>query len=352
MAGRLYAKQAKIHFANTAGTMQNLRWGIIGVGRFGLIHARVLQSLSGSELVAICNRNQERLDQAAAALDLARCYTDYEQLLADPEVDVVSITTHWQQHFELARAALASGKHVLLEKPLAATGEQCRQLVAAAEYASGHFMVGHVCRFDPRVTLAKRAIDEGRVGRIVSMHAKRNLPRAPGHIRLDKISPLMGDGVHDADLMMWFLGRPPSRVYGRQIHFGEMTYPEIGWGMLEFEDQAVGIVETNWGLPPNVPTVIDARMEVVGTEGMLTVDCANTGLQVLDPSGLKMIDTSYWPEQYGQPIGALREELAYFARCIHQQQPPTVVTPAEAAQAVIVMEAVERSASLGEPVEL
>ena len=332
--------------------MSDLRWGIIGIGRFGLIHARVIQSLAGNELVAICNRNEQRLDHAAATLNVSRCYADYEQLLADREVDVVSITTHWQQHFTVARRALASGKHVFLEKPLAATGQQCRELLEAAENASGQFMVGHICRFDPRVTLAKEAIEAGRLGRVVSLHAKRNLPRAPGHIRLDKISPLMGDGVHDADLMMWFLGRVPSRVYARQVHFGELTYPDLGWAVLEFDDQAVGVVETNWGLPENVPTVIDARMEIVGTEGMLTVDCAATGLQVLDSSGLKMIDTSYWPQQHGQPIGALCEELAYFANCIRGQRAPAVVTPFEAARAVMVMEAAERSAQLGVPVEV
>ena len=332
--------------------MEQLRWGIIGIGRFGMVHARAVRSLADSELVAICNRNPDRLAVASNELGLDRVYTDYRELLADTDVDVVSITTHWQQHFAVAQAALNSGKHVLLEKPLAATSAQCLELLAMAERASGRFMVGHICRFDPRVTLARDAVRQGRIGRIVSMHAKRNLPKAPGNIRLDKISPLMGDGVHDADLMMWLLGRAPSRVYGRQIHFGTMTYPEVGWALLEFDDEAIGVVETNWGLPENAPTVIDARLEIVGTDGMLTVDCANTGLRVLDKQGLKMVDTSYWPEQYGCLVGVLRDELAYFASCIRRQQDPTVVTPAEAAQAVIVMEAAEQSARLGRPVDV
>lgn len=271
-------------------------------------------------------------------------------MLGDARIDVVSITTHWQQHFELAQEALASGKHVFLEKPMAVNGQQCRELLRAAEAASGQFMVGHICRFDPRISLAKRAIEQGRIGRIVSMHAKRNLPQAPGSLRLDKISPLMGDGVHDADLMIWFMGRPPSRAYGRQVHFGPWKYPEVGWAMLEFDQAAVGVVETNWGLPKNVATVIDARMEVVGTLGMLTIDCSNTGLSVLDENGAKMLDTSYWPEQHGQLVGALREELAYFADCIRQGRKPQVVTPAAAAQAVLAMEAAERSAELGQAV--
>jgi UDP-N-acetylglucosamine 3-dehydrogenase len=208
-------------------------------------------------------------------------------------------------------------------------------------------MVAHVCRFDPRVTLAKAAIDEGRIGRIVSMHAKRNLPRAPGRLRLDKISPLMGDGVHDADLMLWFLGKPPSHIYARTVRVDRFRYPDIGWAVLSFGDEAVGAIETVWRLPENAPTVIDAKLEVIGSEGALTIDCAHTGLTILDANGLKMPDTAYWPQQHGRQIGALAHELQYFADCIRRDRPPQVITPIEAARAVMVMEAAERSAAEG-----
>lgn len=327
-----------------------IRWGIIGIGRFGRLHARAVQSIYGLELTAICNRNRERLTDARTEFAVPLATADYRELLDDPAIDAVSITTHWQDHFEVAAAALASGKHVLLEKPMAATGEQCHQLEESARTARGKFMVGHICRFDPRVTLAKRAIDDGRIGRIVSMHAKRNLPQAQGSLRLDKTSPLMGDGIHDADLMMWFLGRPPTRIYGRQLRFNEFRYPDVGWAMLEFGDDAIGVVETNWGLPANTPTVIDAALQVVGTEGMLTIDCSHTGLTVLDSNGLKMQDTDYWPEQHGSLVGVLQNEVAYFADCVRRDRTPDVITPEEAARAVRVMQAAEQSAATMQPV--
>lgn len=334
----------------TAPPLQPIRWGIIGVGRFGRLHARALESLPGVEVAALCNRHAERLAVASEELSIERTYSEYRRLLADPSIDAVSITTHWQDHYDVALDALRSGKHVLLEKPMAATDAQCREIVAASKTAAGKFMVGHICRFDPRVTLAKQAIAEGRIGRIVSMHAKRNLPQAPGRLRLDKISPLMGDGVHDADLMMWFLGRAPSRVYGRYVRINEFKYPDLGWAMLEFGEEAVGVIETNWGLPVNVPTAIDAKLEVVGTDGMLTVDCSHTGLTVLDAQGLKMQDTDYWPEQHGSLVGALRDELLYFLGCIRSGRSPAAITPEEAALAVCVMEAVEHSAAAHVPV--
>ncbi|MBI2480443.1 MAG: Gfo/Idh/MocA family oxidoreductase [Planctomycetia bacterium] len=331
---------------------QPIRWGIIGIGRFGRLHVRAVQSIYGLELAAICNRNRDCLEEAQAEISAPRAMSDFRELLDDPSIDAISITTHWQDHYEVASAALASGKHVLLEKPMAATSEECRQLVELSQGSPGKFMVGHICRFDPRVTLAKQAIAEGRIGRIVSMHAKRNLPQAKGSLRLDKTSPLMGDGIHDADLMMWFLGRAPTRVYGRYVRFNEFRYPDVGWAMLEFDDSAIGVVETNWGLPANTPTVIDASLQVVGTDGMLTIDCSHTGLTILDASGLKMQDTDYWPEQHGSLVGILQNEIAYFADCIRHNRTPDVITPAEAALAVSVMEAAERSAAGTQPVEL
>lgn len=328
-----------------------IRWGVIGVGRFGKIHARVIASLPGCQLAALSNRNAPRLAEAALEFGTAEkdCHLDYRELLARPDIDAVSITTHWRDHHEVALAALEAGKHVLLEKPMAATAEQCRELLRAAATAPGHLMVGHICRFDPRVTLARDAIAGGRLGRIVSMHARRNLPKAPGNIRLDKISPLIGDGIHDADLMMWFLGRAPTEIYARNLRVGEYRHPDLGWAMLHFDDQAIGVIETVWCLPENVPTGIDATMEVIGTEGKLTIDCTHTGLSITDAEGTRMPDTVYWPIQHGRQIGALARELETFAAAIRGGEPPTVITPFEAARALAVMETAEFSALAGQP---
>ena len=181
------------------------------------------------------------------------------------------------------------------------------------------------------------------------MHARRNLPKAPGHIRLDKISPLIGDGIHDADLMMWFLGgQCPAEVTGRNIKIDQFQYPDLGWAMLHFgKDEAIGVVETVWCLPESVSTGIDSKMEIIGTEGKLSIDCANTGLSITDSEGSKKPDTVYWPMQYGRQIGALERELSYFADCIRRESKPEVITPLEAARALVVMETAERSAAEG-----
>ena len=134
-----------------------IRWGIIGVGRFGRVHARALKVIPGCKLVAICQRNEERLASAAAELGIDRTYLHHRDLLADPEIDAVSITTHWQEHFITARDALQSGKHVLLEKPMAATIEQCRELLSISREAAGILMVSCFYALRESRSMAERA---------------------------------------------------------------------------------------------------------------------------------------------------------------------------------------------------
>ena len=105
--------------------MTPLRWAIIGFGRFGMAHAQVLMGLPGIELAGVSSRRAGPLAERAATLGIERAETDYRQLLDDDQVDVVSIVTHWEEHHQIALAALAAGKHVLLEKPMAVDTDQC-----------------------------------------------------------------------------------------------------------------------------------------------------------------------------------------------------------------------------------
>ena len=295
---------------------KNLRWGLIGLGWFGEIHAEALATMPGIELAALCTRRPQRLAEVADRFQVPKRYTDYRELLADPDIDVVGVITHINDHRDIAIDALRSGKHVFLEKPMAPTVADCDQILAAAEQAAGSFMVGHICRFDPRVALAKQAIDEGRIGKIVSMHARRNLSVNIGRMVLDAISALMGDGIHDGDLMRWFSGASPVSVYAQEIHPGRNKYPDGGWAMARLDNGAIAVIESIWHLPQSTPYQIDARMEIIGTEGALYINCGEAGLEIHDHAGNHMPDTLYWPNVFGQRFGILRAELRYFADCI------------------------------------
>jgi len=332
--------------------MQKIRYGIIGLGFFGEKHAEVLKNIPSVELAAVCTRRENRLQEVAGMFNVPKTYQDYRELLKDREIDAVSIVTHINDHRDIAVAALKSGKHVFLEKPMAGTPEDCDAIITAAAGAKGMLMVGHICRFDPRVALAKEAVQEGRIGKIVSMHSARNLPAFIGAGVLDKISPLMGDGIHDVDLMLWLTGDRLASVYAQNVRVHEHKYPDIGWAMCRFAGGAVGVIETIWALPDNTPFTIDARMEIVGTRGALYIDCGNAGLTINDEKGLHKPDTVYWPNLRGQRSGVLKTELEYFIEHIQSGKKPEIITPAESRAAVAAMHAAEKSAESGKVVNL
>src|SRR5262245_32369683 len=332
--------------------MHPVKYGVIGLGWFGEKHCEALAGIPWVELFALCTRRSERLHEVAGRFGVRHAYTDYHDLLANPEVEAVSVVTMWDQHAAPTLAALQAGKHVFLEKPMASTLADCDAIVAAARAARGSFMVGHICRFNPRYAAAKAAIDEGRIGKIVSMYARRNIPAKVTDDILNKIGPIIGDGVHDTDLMLWYSRAKVVSAYAQTVDVRGRKYPDIGWTMYRFDSGAVGVLENVWCLPDTTAFQIDERLEVIGTEGSLHVQETHPNFSVCDQGGWHSPDTTYWPLLHGVRAGALREELAYFVGCVQQGRRPAVITPEESRAAVAACLAAERSASTGGVVRL
>ncbi len=332
--------------------MNRVRMGVIGLGWFGVKHCEALAAVPQVELAAVCTRTESRLAEVAATFDVPSTHTDYNQLLADPDIDAVSIVTMWDQHTEPALAALAAGKHVFLEKPMASTTEDCRAIVAAAGASDRAFMVGHICRFNPRFAAAKQEIDEGKIGRIVSMYARRNIPAAVTTEILEKIGPIIGDGVHDTDLMLWYSGDRIVSAYAQSLSWRNKTHPDLGWTMFRFASGAIGVLENVWCLPDRTPFQIDERLEIIGTEGSIHVQETHPNFSIVDADGWRSPDTTYWPTHFGRLRGALVDELAYFATCVQEGRKPDVITPEESLAAVEACLAAEQSAATGEVVQL
>lgn len=332
--------------------MRRVKYGVIGLGFFGKKHVEVLSALPQVELTAVCTRREGRLQEVAHKYGVPRTYTDYQHLLNDKDIEAVSIVTHVNDHLQPTLAALAAGKHVFLEKPMAATTEECTRLIQALEGYTGAFMVGHICRFDPAYALAKRHIDEGKIGKILSIYARRNIPAAVSQSVLASISPFMGDGVHDVDIMLWYTGSVVESVYAQAIDVRGLAHPDIGWSMYRFVGGAVGVTENNWCLPPGTPFELDARMEVVGDKGAIYINSPGQPLAINTADGWRYPDTVYWPRMETGRTGALKEELTYFAGCILKGEKPGIITPEESRAAVAAVEAAERSAQTGEIVRI
>lgn len=332
--------------------MRKVKYAVLGLGWFGEKHCEALAAIPNVELHAVCTRNPQRLQDIQKKFGVSKVFTDYHAMLADPEVEAVSITTMWDQHAAPAIAALQAGKHVFLEKPMASTLADCDAIVNASKAAKGFFMVGHICRFNPRYAAAKQEIDAGKIGTIISMYARRNLQSWVGASVLDKIGPIIGDCVHDTDLMFWFSGSRAISAYAQTVQFRAHANPDLGQVMYRLESGASCILESVWCMPNTMPYQIDERLEVVGTEGSISIHDTHPNLMIVDKDGARCPDTTYWPMIHGQLRGALRDELSYFVNCITAGTAPSVITPEESREAVRACLAAEESAASGAVVKL
>ncbi len=332
--------------------MDKVRLGIIGLGWFGEIHGDTVAGIPEIELAALCTRTESRLGELAKKFGVTQTYTDYTEMLANPDIDAVSVVTMWDQHTAPVLDALAAGKHVFLEKPMASTAEDCRKICEAAAAAKGILQIGHICRFNPRYIAAKQAIDEGKIGKIVSLSSRRNIPAAWTPEILNKIGPIIGDIVHDTDLMLWFTGANIESAYAQTVDVRGLKHPDIGQTMYRFDSGASAILESVWCMPDKTPFDIDERMSIIGTEGFIHIQDTFPNLGIVTKEKFYSPDTTYWPLLHGVTAGALRDEFTYFARCVLEGRKPEIITPEESMACVVAALAAERSAATGEVVHL
>ena len=321
-----------------------LRAGVIGVGSFGELHIAAYQTLPDVELVAISDNREERLREVAARYGIGESYTDPTELCARSDVNLVSIVTPESEHLAPVLAAAKHGKHIFLEKPIATSLEDGQCIISAAEKAGVYLMVGHICRFDSRYASMKHIVDEGRLGDLVSIHARRNRPKRLYAVYGKRVPGLLVNAIHDIDLCLWYTRQNVVRVraFTRNIQKGQN--PDINWGFLEFENGAVACIQTHWLMPDQSGVVTDDGMQLIGTKGTANIDLTTSGLQLWTEAGSEMPNVSYDAWFHDEVHGPIKEELSYFVRCVRGKKSPTIITPLEALAALRVALALVQSA--------
>ena len=230
----------------------SLRIGVIGVGVMGSNHARVLTGLPGAELVGVADPDLKQADFVARTLGCTAVATVDE--LLDLKVDAVTIAAPTHLHRDIALACIARGVHVMVEKPIASSVEEGREIIAAARRAGVTLMVGHVERFNPAVEAIKEAI---RNEDILSIAITRVGPFPP---RMSNVGVVIDLAVHDIDLIRWFTD---SDIVEVQPQLSSAVAEREDIALLQFRT-ASGVlahINTNWLTPfkaRNV-TVADPR---------------------------------------------------------------------------------------------
>ena len=201
--------------------------------------------------------------------------------------------------------------------------------------------------------MAKQAIDDGRIGKIVALSSRRNIPAAWTPTILNKIGPIVGDAIHDTDLMLWFTGDRVVSAYAQTVDVRGLKHPDIGQTMYRFAGGATATLETVWCMPEKTPFDIDERMSIIGTEGFIHVQDTFPNLGIARRDKFHSPDTTYWPMFDGVRGGALAGRIRLFRRLRAQQgKTPTIGTPEDATAALAATLAAEESARTGQVVKI
>lgn len=338
-----------------------IRVGLAGLGRFGKLHAAVLDRLPGVRLAAVCDPVADEVAAVAARYNVPGRYDQFERMLADASLDAVWIVTPEPLHAEMAHQAIARGLPIFLEKPLATSHAEGQQVAVAARRAGVPLQVGFLLRFEARHALLRQEVAAGRLGELVSLRVKRNVSRAWFPAYGDRAHPVYETSIHDLDLLLWYTASPCTRVVAVERNISGLRYPDACFAMLQFASGAVALLETSWfvpeGAPANVLTpswhgTIDAELEIVGTERSAHLRLLETGLALWGPDLTARPEVGLWPDVAGQIAGALREEDAHFIERVRSGAPSPIASVDDAVTGLRLAEAIIESAATGQPVTL
>jgi predicted dehydrogenase len=332
-----------------------VRVAVIGLGYWGPNLVRNLAELPMVDLAGLCDLRPEVLDLFSRRYPSVPCSTSAESFLGDPSIDAVVISTPVSTHYSLTLSALAAGKHVFVEKPMAASSQEARELMDRAEEEKLVLMPGHTFLYSPPVTAIKRLIDEKELGEIFFISTSRvNLG-----LHQSDVSVVWDLAPHDFSILRYWLDDSPTHVSALSRSCIIPGIPDVAFIDLAYASGTIAHVELSWLAPSKL-----RRTAIVGSERMVVYDDTSTESVRIFDSGATLPD----PESFGEyrlsyrtgdivspridATEPLSLELADFCSAIVEGT-PVLSSPQVGLDVVRMMEAVDSSlGSGGHPVSL
>ena len=333
-----------------------LSMAMLGVGNWGKNVLRNFATLPKVELKVICDPFPDTLKKQAAQYPGVATATDPEVVLADKSVEAVAIATPAVTHHAVAKKALQAGKHVFVEKPMAMSSDEARDLAAAAEKANRVLMVGHLLEYHPAVDKLKTLVDSGELGSIRYLYSQRvNL----GVVRKDE-NAWWSLAPHDVSIALYLIGKEPKTVSARGASFLNPKIEDVVFANLAFEDGVTAQIHVSWLDPHKI-----RKFTIVGARKMVTFDDGDSTekVRIYD----KGADVGLKYETYGESITLrsgdivipridsvepLKVECSHFVECALANKTPRSDAK-DGLRVVRVLEAGQRSLEKGgAPVEL
>ncbi|MCP4712011.1 MAG: Gfo/Idh/MocA family oxidoreductase [Planctomycetes bacterium] len=340
--------------------MQKLRVAIVGFGFMGRMHYRCWNQVSGSRVVALCDSNPNIVADTAQAIgniegaaetvdfDQLNVYADFDKMLADEQIDVVSITLPTFMHPEFTEKALVGKCHVLCEKPMALDVAGCERMIAAAEKSGKQLLIGHCVRFWPEYAKAKEIVDSGEYGKLMAASFRR-LGTAPTWGAQDWFADEQRSGgmaldlhIHDTDYVQYLLGMP-NAVSSFAARLPNGSIPHIVTQYL-FDEDIVVTAEGGWVMTPSFG--FEMSFNLVLEKASILYDCTrDPAFKVCPESG-----DAFTPEV--SPGDGYSQQIEYFARQLNGDKLPEVTTPRQSCDSIRIIESEIQSAQSGQKVIL
>lgn len=304
-----------------------LKAGVIGCGYWGPNLIRNFQQLAGSEVKRVADLDSDRLEHMKRLYPSVKTTTDYRDIITDPEIDIVAVATPVKTHYRFASEALSAGKHVFVEKPIAASVSESRELIALAEKNQQKLMVGHTFLYTVAVRKMKEVIDSGELGKIYYISTQRlNL----GLFQND-INVIWDLAPHDISIILYLLGKEPLSVSAHGTSHINPLIEDVAVVTLRFPENLMAIIHVSWLDPDKI-----RRITVVGSKKMMVYDDVQPTekIKIYDkgiekPKHYDTFAEFHYSYKYGDIIipnisGAepLRTELNHFIDCIVNDKEP------------------------------
>jgi predicted dehydrogenase len=311
--------------------METIGVGVVGVGTFGEVHARIYNEHPRTELIAVSDIDKTRAEKVAAMYN-AKAYVRYEEMLKDPRINAVSIVVPDMAHRDPCVAAANAGKHILLEKPLATSMEDGKVIIEAVERNKVTLMVDFMNRWSPPFSMAKRSLDSGEIGDLLYVNMRLNDSLFVPTKMLSwagKSSVLWFLGSHAIDLILWLVGSTVEEVFCTSTYkvLSGMGIPTADFyhSILQFRNGAIANIENSWILPDSGPTVFEFTAEIVGTKGKIDIDTARNGCIIKSTGGKYLYPDSFClVEVQGQMRGFGHTAIDHFISCVAEKKLPWI----------------------------
>jgi predicted dehydrogenase len=305
--------------------VEPVRTAVVGLGYWGPNLVRNLNEISSAELLSVCDARPDTLQPISARYPAVRTTTYYRDLLEDPMVEAIVVATPVSTHHELAAAALEAGKHVFVEKPLAASSADARDLVELARERDLVLMPGHTFLYSPPVNTVRDLIVSGDLGEIYFVSTSRvNLG-----LHQRDVSVAWDLGPHDFSILRYWLDETPRYVSATSRACIFPSIADVAFINLEFESGVIAHVELSWLAPSKL-----RRTTIAGSQKMVVYDDTSnepvrifdSGVVPRDPESFGEYQLSYRTGDIVSPRMAVAEplslELADFCSAIREDSVP------------------------------